>query len=150
MDDRKAKRALAKARRAAQSLTRGDDILACIEANKDELIEGADEGVPPVSKIGSILHRRFGDDVKHLPVRQWVGTVVRAILVLEGFEVDESGIRVSDPVFKSGSTYRRVDKASEEEMDHAMEKTFRRMVEGLTTNEQRVLLQVVEAELALA
>jgi hypothetical protein len=148
MDDPKLRRALAKARRAAQALVRGDEILECVEENKDLLIEGAEEGVPPVSKIGAILFRKFGDDVKHLPVRQWIGTLTRALLALEGFEVDESGVRFTDPVFKSGSTYRRVEKDDDDEYDPALEQTFRRMVEGLTTSEQRVLLKVVEAELA--
>jgi hypothetical protein len=148
MDNRKARRALAKARRAAQALTRGNEILECVEENKDLLIEGAEEGVPPVSKIGGILHRKFGEDVKHLPVRQWIGTLTRALLALENYEVDESGVRFTDPVFKSGSTYRRVEEDKDSELAPALEETFGRMVEGLTAREQRVLLKVVETALA--
>ncbi len=153
MEERTAKRMLAKARRAASVIHRGDEILECVEDEKDLLIEGADEGVPPVSKIGRILEDRFGDDVKHLPVRQWVGSLVRALLAVEGYDVEERGVRFRDPVFKSGSTYRRVDEDSDPDNDDmyddsALEETFGRLIEGLTTREQRILLKVLENELA--
>lgn len=153
MEQRTAKRMLAKARRAASVIHRGDEILECVEDEKDLLIEGADEGVPPVSKIGRILDDRFGDDVKHLPVRQWIGSLVRALLAVEGYEVEERGVRFKDPVFKSGSTYRRVDQDSDADNDDmyddsALEGTFGRLIEGLTTREQRILLKVLENELA--
>jgi hypothetical protein len=148
MDIRKAKRDLARARRTAEALTRGEEILECVEENKDLLIEGADEGVPPVSKIGRTLYDQFGEDVKHLPVRQWVGTLTRALLALEGYEVDETGVRVKDPVFKSGSTYRRVETEADTDFDAVLEPTFRRMVEALTISEQRMLLKVLKEELA--
>jgi len=104
--------------------------------------------VPPVSKIGAIPFRKFGDDVLHLPVRQWIGTLTRALLALEGYEVDDRGVRFADPVFKSGSTYRRVEEDEDTDLDPALEETFGRMVEGLEPREQRVLLKVVEAALA--
>lgn len=150
MEQRKAKRMLAKARRAASVIHRGDEILECVEDEKNLLIEGADEGVPPVSKIGRILDDRFGDDVKHLPVRQWIGSLVRALLAVEGFEVEESGVRFKDPVFKSGSTYSRIgeDSDAENDDDSTLEETFGRLIEGLTTREQRILLKVLENELA--
>lgn len=144
---------LAKARRAASVIHRGDEILECVEDEKDLLIEGAEEGVPPVSKIGRILEDQFGDDVKHLPVRQWIGSLVRALLAVEGYDVEDRGVRFRDPVFKSGSTYRRVEEDGDPDNDDvyddsALEETFGRLIEGLTTREQRLLLKVIENELA--
>jgi hypothetical protein len=89
--------------------------------------------------------------VKHLPVRQWIGVLTRALLTREGFEVDERGVRFKDPVFKSGSTYRRVEEETtdnDEDDDNDLEQTFGRMVEGLTTSEQNLLCKVLQAHLA--
>jgi hypothetical protein len=149
--NRKARRILAKARRAANSIVRGDEILAFVEARKDLLVEAAEDGdTPPVAILGKPLHDEFEDDVLHLPVRQWIGSLVKALLGTEGFEVAETGIRISgNPVFKSGATYQRTETDdNEDDEDSVLEEAFGRLVSGLNSREQSILMKVLEAEVA--
>lgn len=144
MSDDKTKRGLAKARHSAKAFGEsGEGILRLVEANKRLLTQGADEGVPPVSKIGAVLKAEYESEMKLLPVRQWVGSLVRAILAVEGYEVDQAGIRFTDPVFKSGSTYRRISEPNE--LDPALDSFLRRLVKVMTPSEKAALQRVLAA-----
>ena len=147
----KARRALAKVKRAANSIVRGPDLLAFVEVRKALLVEAAENGdTPPVAILGEPLHDNFEDDVLYLPVRQWIGSVVKALLATEGFEVAESGIRITgNPVFKSGSTYRRIEhNENGSREDELLEETFSRLVSGLSSHEQNIFLKVLKSKVA--
>lgn len=65
---------------------------------------------------------------------------VKAILLAEGYELEDTGIRISnDPVFRSGSTYRP---SSEKEDD---EDFLSRFVDMLNPDELRHLQDLVKA-----
>jgi hypothetical protein len=74
------------------------------------LVDAAETGAPPVTAIsGELLERIPTKDAKLMPLKQFAGLCVRAVLEEEGFEVAETGVRVSnDPIFRTGSTYQRV------------------------------------------
>ncbi len=148
----KARRILAKAKRAAKAIVRGDEILEFVEERKDQLVEAAmeDADTPPVAILGDPLHEEFGDDVLHLPVRQWIGSLVRALLAVEGFEVQDTGIRiVGNVMFKSGTTYERIhNPADEDDEDKILETAFAHLVSGLNFREQRSLRKVLDVEMS--
>jgi hypothetical protein len=136
-----------KTRRAAQSIVGGDRLLGKLTspAYVREMENGVEENVPPVSKISHLLQEHFTSepDIAALPVRQFIGMAVRAILAEKGYEVEERGVRISgDPVFRSGSTYRLVTKDDEEEEDLLV-----RFVGMLTKDELRRLQDLVKAAL---
>ena len=98
-------------KRSAAALTDGPAILASLQEPKarQALVIAASKGVPPVSGVSEMLLGKHGDTVKLLPVRQFIGTAVKAILAEEGFEVAETGVRLPrDPVFTTGAVYRRI------------------------------------------
>jgi hypothetical protein len=103
-----------KVRRAAKSLVEGRALLERLtEDDAIELMkEAIEEEVPPVSKISQLLLDDLSDKIEFtsMPVRQFVGQAVKAILVGEGFRVMETGVRISgDPVFRTGSTYEPIE-----------------------------------------
>lgn len=136
-----------KARRGAKSIVGGDELLKVLTSGPCiiALEQGVKEEVPPVSKISQMLVEKFPDkspDLKALPVRQFIGSTVRAILSERGYLVDESGVRIpNDPIFKSGSTYRKTD--DEEEEDDLL----KRFVEMLSPDELQRLSDLVKAAL---
>jgi hypothetical protein len=72
-----------------------------------------------------------------MPLKQFAGLCVRAVLEEEGFEVAETGVRVSnDPIFRTGSTYQRV-KAQKS----ASSSLLVRLIGALTEEEARQALQ---------
>lgn len=136
-----------KAHRSAKSIVGGEELLKALTSGPyiTALEQGVKEEVPPVSKISHMLAERFPGDapnLKAMPVRQFIGSAVRAILSDKGYVVEESGIRIpNDPVFKSGSTYRKTD---EEEEDDDILKRF---VDMLNPDELRRLHDLVKAAL---
>ncbi len=111
-----------KARRASQSIVDGDKLFAKLTSTPyvEAMEKGVIESVPPVSKISRMLQEHFPEEPKLnvLPVRQFIGMAVRAILSEKGYEVEERGVRISgDPVFRSGSTYRLSTTDDEEDDD---------------------------------
>jgi hypothetical protein len=103
-------KAMRRAIRSARAVLHGPKILEQIQQPKVRrlLTAAAHSGVPPVTAISEklleILPRK---DAKLTPVKQFTGLCVRAVLEEEGFEVAETGVRVSnDPVFRTGATYR--------------------------------------------
>ncbi|NTG45807.1 hypothetical protein G6M04_00365 [Agrobacterium rhizogenes] len=135
-----------KANRAAQSIVGGDRLLARLTSAPylRELKKGVAESVPPVSKISRMLQEDFPSEPEMtLPVRQFIGMTVRAILAAEGYEVEERGVRISgDPVFRTGATYRLAVSGDDEEEDFLV-----RFVGMLTTDELHRLKDLVNASL---
>lgn len=130
-------------RRAAQTLRYGSAILDFLQrpAMRTLLVEGAKEGVPPVSKVSTELLTKFGDDMKQMPVRQFCGMAVKAVLAEEGWELEDTGIRIhDDPVFRSGATYSKAE--AEESVDEG--KILRSMILGLSEAQLHRLRNIVE------
>ncbi|TPO05149.1 hypothetical protein [Mesorhizobium sp. B1-1-5] len=122
----------------------GDKLLAALTSAPYivALKDGVAEQVPPVSKISHMLKEQFPEvpDLKANPVRQFIGMAVRAILSDQGYELDETGVRISrDPVFRSGSTYRLT---TEQEEDDDL---LVRFVAMLNPDERRRLYDLIKA-----
>jgi hypothetical protein len=105
-------RAMRRAVRSARAVLHGFQILEFAKEPRTRrlLAAAADSGVPPVTAIsGKLLQFIPAKDAKLTPLKQYAGLCVRAVLEEEGFEIADTGVRVSkDPIFKSGATYRRV------------------------------------------
>ena len=101
-------RSMRRAERAASALVNGTEILDALKGARRDLVASAKQSRPPVAAVSGMLLERFGAEVKRLPVRQFIGLAVRAILEDAGFEVAYSGVRINgDPIFASGSVYRK-------------------------------------------
>jgi hypothetical protein len=113
-----ASRAKTRVLHASRAVKRGKAILDFISTPpvRELLVAEAERGLPPVGGISEPLLKKFGHDPKSreeivsLPVKQFVGLCVRAVLQEEGFEVAQKGVRVYDAnrVFRVGSIYKRV------------------------------------------
>jgi hypothetical protein len=105
-------KAMRRAVRSARAVIRGPEILELVRESKSRrlLIAAAESGVPPVTAIsGKLLQLIPVKDAKLTPLKQFTGLCVRAVLEEEGFQVAETGVRVSnDPIFRTGSTYHRI------------------------------------------
>lgn len=138
---------MARARRAARGVTNGEAILDFVVSKKASLVKAADKGLAPVSVVSDGLKARFPREMDAAPVRQFIGSAVKAVLVGEGFEVHQSGVRLpKDPVFSTGSVYRR----SASDADPAKAAThdaFARLVSGLNLSDKRLLLDVLRTSL---
>jgi len=103
-----------RARRAARSVTNGPQIMRRLEEPDARalLVEGAEEGIPSVSKVAPILLSEFNTtEIKLAPVKTLIGLCVRAILAEEGYERIERGVRTDadDELFSTGSVYAKAD-----------------------------------------
>lgn len=137
-----------KATRASKSIVEGDKLLSALTSPRyiNAMKEGVLEEVPPVSKISHMLKEQFPEkpDLRSTPVRQFIGMAVRAILSDQGYELEESGVRIpDDPVFRSGSTYRPRATSEVEEDDDILA----RFVAMLNPDELRRLHDLVKAAL---
>ena len=128
-------------RRAARSVKQGSEILDRLDQPDARalLVEGAEESVPSVSKVASLLVDDFTAPVMaQPPVKTLVGMAVRAILAEEGYERTERGVRTDrsvDTVFSTGSVYAKVEPEDEpEEVDGEDE-----LVELLTMVAEKLL-----------
>ena len=135
-------KAMRRATRSARALRHGPDVLELIQEPKTRrlLVAAAERGEPPVTAISDKLLQLVPvKDAKLMPLRQFAGLCVRAVLEEEGFEVAETGVRVSnDPIFRTGATYRRI---------HAGEQItsglLARIIQSLTDEEAREALRLL-------
>lgn len=132
--------AMRRAKRSARAVLHGPAILEFVGQPRTRrlLAAAAESGTPPVTAISTRLLELIGAvDAKLAPIKQFTGLCVRAVLEEEGFELAQTGVRVSnDPVFRTGSTYQRAD----------VEKPGRspllnRIIDSLTDEEVRTALQ---------
>lgn len=103
-----------RARRTARSVKNGPQIMRRLEEPdaRGLLVEGAEEGIPSVSKVAPILLGEFNTtEIKLAPVKTLIGLCVRAILAEEGYERIERGVRTDadDELFSTGSVYAKAD-----------------------------------------
>jgi hypothetical protein len=107
-------KAMKRAERSARAVRHGPKILQFIQNDKTRarLAHAAELGSPPVTAISSDLYKLVGKkDAKLPPIKQFTGLCVRAVLEEEGFELVQTGVRVSnDPIFRTGSVYQRSQK----------------------------------------
>jgi hypothetical protein len=133
-------------KRSARAVLRGEDLFQFIvqPAVRARLVGAAESGAPPVTAISGDLLKMVGArDSKLLPVKQYVGLCVRAVLEEEGFALADRGVRVSrDPVFRTGSTYRRVEKTNA-----TASPLLCRFIESLTKAEAQELLELLNNRL---
>lgn len=142
--------ALARLKRSAQAFPNGPAIFELILANKPALVTAADEGLPPVSSISAELKRRFAADVALSPVRQFIGSVIKAVLVDAGYEVHQTGVRLPrDPVFTTGSIYRKSATKLDKETE-AVRAAYAAMVKGMTPRQRRLMFDVLKLALGEA
>jgi hypothetical protein len=89
----------------------GTDILEFVQEPKTRrlLVAAAESGAPAVTAISGKLQELVGPKYANLaPIKQFTGLCVRAVLEEEGFEVAQTGVRLSnDPVFRTASVYKR-------------------------------------------
>ncbi len=135
-----------RAQRSARAIVGGQKILDHLlkDDNKRRLIEAANEGVPPVSRISATLVKvaeAGGIDLKAMSVRQFIGMIVRAILEDEGYSIAEKGVRLAhDPVFTSGSVYQKRSVAGDGKQGTILE----RLLASLTDFEAEQALAVLQ------
>ena len=137
-----ASKLMRRAERNARVISRGDDILSLMKkANtRHKLVAAAKAGAPPVTAISAQLRALVGSDAKLAAVKQFAGLCVRAVLEEEGYELTEKGVRIStDPIFRTGSTYRRAAVRSESDP------SWPRFVDMLSEDEAEQLLKALLA-----
>lgn len=138
---------LVQVRRAAQSILHGPEILDLVVANKDALIKAAEEGAAPVTAISAKLAKRFPLQMKTAPVRQFVGSAVKAVLASAGYEVQQTGIRLPrDNVFTTGAVYRKIEPQKDKKAEGVRE-AFAGMVQSMPLAHKRILLEVLQTAL---
>ena len=135
-------KAMRRAARSARAVLRGTEILELVLEPKIRrlLVVAAESGAPPVTAIsGELLQRISAKDAKLMPLKQFAGLCVRAVLEEEGFEVAETGVRVSnDPIFRTGSTYQRVQVGKSDNSALLV-----RFIQSLTEEEAREAIRLL-------
>jgi hypothetical protein len=105
-----------RARRMTRHIDRSEEILGFLTSAQTQarLEAAADKGYPPVGAISQDLVELLLPSTDYtMALRQFCGLVIRGVLEQAGFEFVKGGVRISnDPMFKTGSVYRRVREAS--------------------------------------
>jgi hypothetical protein len=137
-----------RAKRSAKSILGGEELLQLLLTPKFmELMKAAVPlEIPPVANISQDLadfEFREDVDLHAMPVRQFIGMTVKAVMVTQGFEVMETGVKISgDPIFRSGSTYQKGEAQEDAEDD---EDLLARFVASLNARELTRLQKLVAA-----
>jgi hypothetical protein len=136
-------KAMRRAERSARAITHGAKILQFIQSlsARQRLVQAAELGAPPVTAISSDLQELVGKDAKLQPIKQYTGLCVRAVLEEEGFELVQTGVRISkDSVFRTGSVYRR----SEKQESQPASDLLARFIQSLTDEEIARALKLLQ------
>jgi hypothetical protein len=135
-------KSMQRAERSASSLVKGPEILRFLKASRPELVAAAKLSRPPVGAVSKTLLEKFGPEIKRLPVKQFVGLAVRAILEDAGFEVAYAGVRISaDPIFTTGSVYRLRSEDGQEPPTH--DDALERMIKALRSDQAERALRAL-------
>ena len=127
-------------RRSAHALVRGSEILEAILSMEERIVAAAEQDIPPVSAISDDLLERFGEDLKAITVRQFIGTVVKAILADRGFEVAQTGVRLpKDKVFTTGAAYRKKAVVDDGDAHELVRRAFANIIKGMTRTERQIM-----------
>ena len=137
-------KAMRRAQRSARAVLHGTEILQFVQSPKtrERLVRAAELGSPPVTAISSEVQKLVGKkDAKLPPIKQYTGLCVRAVLEEEGFELVQTGVRVSnDPIFRTGSVYRR----SEKQESQPASDLLGRFIQALTNEEIARALKLLQ------
>jgi hypothetical protein len=137
-------RIMQRAQRSTRAVLHGAEILKFVQQAKTRrlLIAAAESGAPPVTAISGKLQELVGPiDAKLHPVRQFTGLCVRAVLEEEGFEVAQTGVRLSnDPVFRTASVYKRTIATGNSDETELLE----RFIASLNDAEARQALKLLK------
>jgi hypothetical protein len=140
-------RTMDRARRSARAVLHGPELLELVTSRRCRraLIAAAEAGHPPVAAISADIEKLVGlKDAKLLPVRQFVGRSVRAVLEEEGFQVAETGVRLSnDAIFRTGAVYKRIETPPADSTPDLIH----RMVDALTDEEALTARNLLTARL---
>ena len=136
-------KSMRRARRSARAITHGREILELVQntRSRKDLVKAAESGSPPVTAISAKLVDLVGlKEAKLAPIKQFTGLCIRAVLEEEGFQVAETGVRLSnDAVFRTGAVYKRLHVENEEAPD-----LLHRIITGLTDEEAKQALMLLE------
>jgi hypothetical protein len=134
-------KAMRRAERTARAVLHGEEILQFIQSPRarKHLVQAAELGLPPVTAISSDVQKLVGKrDAKLSPIKQYAGLCIRAVLEEEGFELVQTGVRVSnDPIFRTGSVYQR------RQQPQPPADLLARLIQSLTEEEIGELLKLV-------
>lgn len=137
-------RSMQRAERSARAVLHGPEILQFVRKPKvrAKLVAAAETGAPPVTAISVELKTLVGAvDVKLTPIKQFAGRCVRAVLEEEGFELVETGVRVSnDAVFRTASVYERTSALGKSDPTELLV----RLIASLTDAEARKALRLLK------
>ncbi len=143
-------KAMRRAERTARAMAHGSEILQFVRHPKIRklLVHAAEDSSPHITAISSDVQEIVGtnDPQTLASLKQFTGLCVRAVLEEEGFELVQTGVRVSkDPFFQTGSVYRRSDK-KELPHDYILLARFLRTLDKGQANFARKYLQQLETE----
>jgi hypothetical protein len=138
-------KSMRRAERSARAITHGTKILQFVQSPsvRQRLVQAAELGSPPVTAISSDVQKLVGKkDAKLPPIKQYTGLCVRAVLEEEGFELVQTGVRVSkDPIFRTGSVYQR----SEKQGSQSASDLLARFLQSLTDEEVVYALKLLQS-----
>jgi len=130
--------------RRARAFRHGPEILQFVRTPhvRAILIAAAETGTPPVTAISAQLIKLVGAaHARLMPIKQFTGRCVRAVLEEADFELVETGVRLSnDPVFRTASVYKR--NTAPEKGDAA--KLLVRFIASLTDAEAQQALRLLK------
>lgn len=88
-------------------------------------------GRAPVEPVAPHLLYEFGDQLSDPRIKQFIGHMVKQIMVALGFEVDRLGLRITrDSLFTSGARYRPRKEFSDRSIDVTREQARSRAATG--------------------
>lgn len=132
--------------RATASLKHGDKLFKfLIDPDRRAIMrKAADDGVVVVSRLSEPLLTAFTlAELKPFPVRQFVGSLTKAVLTEEGYDVAVRGVRVpGDRIFSKGSKYRRHQDSPE---GGDASEWLNRVVSIMTSSERARMTQLLAA-----
>ena len=138
------KKSMQRVERSARAVLHGAEILQFVRMPKvrTKLIATAETGAPPETANSLELINLIGeDDAKLAPIKQFTGRCVRAVLEEAGFEIAETGVRLSkDPLFRTASVYTRASASAKAGATALLV----RFIETLTDAEARQALQLLK------
>ena len=138
-------KSMRRAKRSARAITWGTEILQFVQSPsvRQRLVEAAELSSPPVTAISSDVQKLVGKKAAKLPpIKQYTGLCVRAVLEEEGFELVQTGVRVSnDPIFRTGSVYQR----SEKQEPQPASDLLARFIQSLTDEEVVYAIKLLQS-----
>jgi hypothetical protein len=133
----------------AFALKNGMELLKWLRASEQRaaLVAAAENGLPSVAGISESLRAKFGANVAmDMITRQFIGMVVKSIMIEEGYVIDGGGVKLSrDPVFSSGSRYRRATPGAAR-TEGGSPQLLERLVGVLNTAELQELISLAQRE----